>query len=404
MHKKNKTIHIITRLDKGGSAEVAFLIVMGLDRNIYDTLLLKGPTYESRMSKEEHASAIADLKKAQFKGIKVVTIPFLFRRINPVYDFLGFIYLFMLLKKEKPVIVHTHTSKAGFLGRLAAKLARVPIIVHTPHGHVFFSYFGSLKTQLFILLEKYAAHITDRIVAVSNGEKEDYKLYKIAHEDKMVVINSGVDLGNIKEMSRREQEDFKRTLGIPEHSLVVGTAGRFEPVKGLEFLLEAAKDIVSKFPQTYFVFAGDGSLRQRLEKKALELGIKNKTIFLGWRSDVVKVISIYDIFALPSLNEGMGRVLVEAMTLGKPIVASNIGGIPDLVTHGKNGFLVPPKDPGQLARSLQILIEDEGKRKSMGQGGKEKALNFSKEIMVEKIAALYDKLLINKNIFIGSTR
>lgn len=399
MPKKNKIVHIITRLDKGGSAQNTLLTVLGTDTKKYDVLLFKGPTVESRMSQDENASVMADLQKAQLKRIKLVTIPLLVRRINPAYDAGALIYLFLLLIKEKPAIVHTHTSKAGFLGRLAAKLARVPIIVHTPHGHVFFGYFGPLKTQIFILLEKYAARITNRIVALTKGEKEDYKFYKIAPEDKIIIINSGVELENIKDLSLEERQNLKRQLGIPERSFVVGTAGRLEPVKGPEFLLEAAKDILSNYPQTYFVFAGDGPLRQRLERKAYELGINTNMRFLGWRNDVTRVISIYDIFIFPSLNEGMGRVLVEAMALGKPVVASNVGGIPDLVTHGKTGFLVPPRDPGQLARYIQVLMEDEGKRKRMGQGGKEMALNFKKEIMVEKIAELYDELLVKKNIF-----
>jgi glycosyltransferase involved in cell wall biosynthesis len=169
-------------------------------------------------------------------------------------------------------------------------------------------------------------------------------------------------------------------------------------VKGQEFLIEAAKHIIPKYPSTLFMFTGDGHLRQNLNRKALEMGIKENVIFLGWREDVDKIISIYDIFVLPSLNEGMGRVLVEAMALGKPIVASNIGGIPDLITHGKNGFLVPPGNPEHLAKYIQILIEDKEKRESMGQAGKKISLKFSKEIMVEKIAGLYNDLLIKKNI------
>ena len=230
MPKKSKIVHIITRLDKGGSAQNTLLTVLGTDMKKYDVLLFKGPTVESRMSQDENASVMADLQKAQLKRIKLVTIPLLVRRINPAYDVWVLICLFLLLIKEKPVIVHTHTSKAGFLGRLAAKLARVPIIVHTPHGHVFFGYFGPLKTQMFILLEKYAARITDRIVALTKGEKEDYQFYKIAPEDKIAVINSGVELEKIKDLSLEERQNLKRELGIPEKSFVVGTAGRLEPV------------------------------------------------------------------------------------------------------------------------------------------------------------------------------
>jgi len=398
MQKKNKIIHIITRLDKGGSAENTLLTALGINKKKYEVILVKGPTYESRMSNKEHATISADLKEARLKGVRIVNLPFLLRRINPVYDLLALFSLYVFLIKENPTIVHSHTSKAGLLGRLAAKLAGVPIIVHTPHGHVFFGYFGPLKTKIFILLEKLASRITDKIATLSNREKEDYILFKIAEEDKLSVICSGIGLNKFKESLLSEKQNLKKELGIPQNSLIVGTAGRLVPVKGPEFLIKAAKYIISKYPDTYFIFTGDGPLENALNRKAREMGISENIIFLGWRDDVAKIISIYDIFVLPSLNEGMGRVLAEAMALGKPIVASNTGGIPDLVIHGKNGFLVPPKNPKELAKYIQVLIEDKDKREKMSLKGKEMSLNFSAEIMIEKIASLYKELLIQKNI------
>ena len=385
-------------MDKGGSAENTLLTVLGIDKKKYEVVLVKGPTYESRMSKEERASVIADLKEAQTKGVKIVNIPFLLRQINPVYDLLALFSLYLLLIKERPTIVHTHTSKAGLLGRLAAKLARIPIIIHTPHGHVFFGYFGPFKTKIFIILERLASRITDKIVALTDREKEDNVMFRIAKEDRFAVICSGVKLEKFKELGLNEKQNFKKELGIPENSLIVGTVGRLVPVKGPEFMIKAAKYIISIYPRTFFIFTGDGYPKQDLEKKAFELGLKENIIFLGWRDDAAKIISVYDVFVLPSLNEGMGRVLVEAMAFGKPIVASNIGGIPDLVTHGKNGFLVPPKNPRELAKYIQILLDDEEKRETMGRAGKEMAMNFSEEIMVKRIIKLYKKLLTKKNI------
>lgn len=385
-------------MDKGGSAENTLLTALGIDKEEYKVTLVKGPSYESRMSQKEQASVISDLKEAQSRGVELVNIHTLLRRINPVYDLLSLIFFYLYLIKEKPTIVHSHTSKAGLLGRLAAKLAGIPIVVHTPHGHVFLGYFGPSKTRIFILLERLASHITDKIVALTNREKEDCILFKIADEDKFVVINSGVGLDRFKELPSNEKQYLKRELGIPDNSLIVGTVGRLVPVKGPEFLIEAAKYIHSKYHNAFFIFTGDGPLKQNLEKKARELRIEKNILFLGWRDDVARIISIYDIFCLPSLNEGMGRVLVEAMALGKPIVASDIGGIPELVIHGKNGFLVPPKNPIPLAKYIQILLEDKEKREKMGQAGKEMALNFSKEIMVERISDLYKELMIQKKI------
>ncbi len=393
-----KVLHIITRFDKGGSAQNTYLSLLGLRKKNYQLSLVSGLSLESEMKHEEIKATEKDIQILESEGIEFIQCPFLLRRINVIKDLKAFFDIWRIIKKYNPLIVHTHSSKAGLIGRLAAKLAGAPIIVHTPHGHVFFGYFGPFKTKLFIIFEKLASRITDKIVALTNREKKDHILFKIAEEDKFSVIYSGIELNILKESSSEEKQNLKKELGIPENSLIVGTAGRLVPVKGPEFLVKASKYIISKYPDTYFMFTGDGPLEQDLKRKALEMGISDNIIFLGWRDDLVKIISIYDIFVLPSLNEGMGRVLVEAMALGKSIVASNVGGIPDLVIHGKNGFLVPPKNPKELAKYIQVLLEDKDKREKMGLAGKEMAYNFTSERMVEKIANLYKKLLTQKNI------
>jgi len=398
MQKKAKVIHLITRLDKGGSAENTLLTALGVDKKEFEIVLVKGPTYESRMSPQEKASAEESLKEAETKGVRLVNVPFLLRRINPVSDLLALFSLSRFLAREKPAIIHTHTSKAGFLGRLAAKWSGVPIVIHTPHGHVFFGYFGPLKTKIFVFMERLASRITDRIVALTNREKEDYLLFKIADEKKFVVVNSGIDLDKFNELSLPEKQSLKRELGIPDDALVVGTVGRLVPVKGPGFLLGAAKYILPRYPNTFFVFTGDGELRKDLEKKGSELGVKEKVIFLGWRNDVAEIASLFDIFVLPSLNEGMGRVLAEAMALSRPIVASRVGGIPDLVIHGKNGFLFAPGNSKELAKYILNLLGNKDRRERMGKEGKEMVSHYSKEIMVEKITRLYKDLLIQKNI------
>lgn len=397
--QKPKVLHIITRVDKGGSAQNTYLTLLGLKRKSFQPSLVSGLSLESEMKHEEMKAKEKDVQNLEREGIEFIYCPSLVRGINIIKDFWAFLNIRRIIKKKCPLIVHTHSSKAGLLGRLAAKLAGIPIIVHTPHGHVFFGYFGPLQTKIYIYLEKLASHITDKIVALTNREKEDHIVFKIADENKIVVICSGVELDKYNELRFNENQNFKKELGIQENSLIIGTVGRLVPVKGAEFLIEAAKHIISKYPDTLFMFTGDGYLRQDLEKKAFDLGINENIIFLGWRDDAAKVLSIYDVFVLPSLNEGMGRVLVEAMALGKPIVASDIGGIPDLVTHGKNGFLVPPKNPKELAKHIQILIEDKAKREKMGLAGKKMALDFSAENMVEKIDKLYEELLMQKKIY-----
>ncbi|MGD8535119.1 MAG: glycosyltransferase family 4 protein [Candidatus Aminicenantes bacterium] len=384
MPDKIKVLHIITRLDKGGSAENTFLTVKGLDKQRYDVTLMSGPVQDPS---QERRTQVEEC------GIPYIHIPVLVRNINVVFDAIALYKIWRLLKKEKFDVVHTHTSKAGLLGRFAARLAGAPLIVHTPHGHVFFGYFGPLKTKLFIRLEKLANRMTDRIVALTPREKADYISYRTCPEDKMTVIHSGVDLEKFREYTLDEKIKLKKETGLPEDSFVVGTAGRLVPVKGPDYLIKASQIVIPEHPHTYFLLAGGGPLKENLQKKANEAGVGKNIVFLGWRDDIARILAVFDVFLLPSLNEGMGRVLVEAMAHGIPIVASDVGGIPDLVTHGKNGFLVPPKNPEELAKHIQILIENKDIRRKMGEAGKKMAQRYSHESMVKNIAALYEELL-----------
>ena len=384
MSAKIKLIHIITRLDKGGSAENTFLTLKGLDKSRYEVSLIAGPVEDPSQDRR---------KQIEESGVSYIQVPQLRRNINFFFDFPALLKIRRLLKRDKPDIVHTHTSKAGLLGRLAARLAGIPSIIHTPHGHVFFGYFGALKTKMFVLLEKLASRITDKIIALTPREKADYLRYKVAKEDKLVVIPSGIELHKCQYPPKEERSKLRRELGIPDRSAVVGTAGRLVPVKGSGFLLQAVGQVISEHPDTYLVFAGDGPLRKNLAKDAVDRGLAKKIIFTGWRDDMARVLSVFDVFCLPSLNEGMGRVLVEAMALGKPVVASDAGGIPDLIIPGKNGILVPPQDPEELARQIRFLIENREEREKLGRAGKEMASAYSDEVMVKKIAELYEKAL-----------
>ena len=387
---KTKVIHVITRFDKGGSSENTFLTVKGLNRNKYDVILIRGLAEESRMGREEAAAAARNMEQVENAGIRVITIPELVRSIAVVNDIKALFALLRIFKYEKPQLVHTHTSKAGILGRWAAFFAKTGTIIHTPHGHVFWGYFGRLKTCLFILLEKLTSSITDKIITLTEQEKQDHLHFRIAPKDKFTVIHSGVDLTAFAGLPIDTSAAVREELKIPPEALVVGTTGRLTPVKGHRYLLEAAAVISHKKPGIFFVFLGDGELADEIAEKASLLGIKNAT-FLGWRPDVPEVMSTFDIFVLPSLNEGMGKVLVEAMALGIPIIASNVGGIPDLVKHGVNGLLVPPADAVKLAGGIEELVHDPVKRKKLGERGRLIAVAYSAEAMVQKIELLYEE-------------
>ena len=390
--RKIKVIHIITRLDKGGSAENVLLTVINLNKARYDVSLIKGLSLESEMGALESCAVKDNLAEAERCGVRILTISELVREVHPLYDFKAFVSLIKIFLREKPVIVHTHTSKAGILGRWAAFLTQVPIIIHTPHGHVFWGYSSKCKTWFYILLERLTALITDKIITLTEQEKRDHLQFKIASKEKFSTIHSGVDPDKYFNLSV-DGAAMKRSLGIPDNSFVVGTTGRLTPVKGHRYLIEAARKIVDFRSDTVFVFLGDGELFRELKNMASRLGIKENVRFLGWRQDAAEVMSTFDLFVLPSLNEGMGRVLIEAMALGKPVVASSVGGISDLVVHGENGLLVKPADSWALANSIKFLITDSEKRKQMGGKGKRMAVNYSVDSMVQKIDQLYTELL-----------
>ena len=395
--EKIKVAHIITRFDKGGSSENTFLTVVGLDKEKYDVILIKGLSLESEMGVREARSVKDNLTEVERCGIRILTISELVRKISPLYDLKAFVSLIKIFLKEKPHIVHTHTSKAGILGRWAAFFAKVPIIVHTPHGHVFWGYFGKCKTSFYIILEKLTACITDKIIALTEQEKKDHLRFRIAPEDRFLVVHSGINLDKFFNTSV-DTAVIKRKLGIPESNLVVGTAGRLTPVKGHKYLIKAAEKIVKIGLDTTFVFLGDGELLDELKNMTSMLGIEENVKFLRWRQDVAEVMSTFDIFVLPSLNERMGRVLVEAMAMGKPIVASNVGGISDLVVDGKNGFLVPAGDVETMVVRINDLLESAEKRRKKGKYGKLRSINYSSDLMVKKIDRLYRAALQQKCI------
>ncbi len=391
--KKTRIIHIITRLDKGGSAENTLLTVSLMDHKKYEVFLIHGLSLESNMSSMEKEALLLDMSLVKGKGIRLFALPSLVRRISFKNDLLAFISIYRLIRRIRPHIVHTHTSKAGFLGRLAAWLARVPVIVHTPHGHVFHSYYGSVMTKIFVIAERILSFTTDRITMLTNRERDEHIEEGIASIKKYVIIHSGVPLDRLMNMDV-DVETEKKKLGIPLNSNVIGVVGRLVPIKGHEYLVAAAKGIIKEFDNTVFVFVGDGNLESRLERQAESIGVRDNIIFTGWRKDAVEIIALFDMLAVPSLNEGMGKVLVEGMAFGKPIVASSIGGIIDLVQDGENGILVPPKDSDALEEAILKLIKNKNLAQEMGENGKTKVYpEYDAFVMVGQIEGLYESLL-----------
>src|SRR3989338_1524504 len=418
---KYRILHIITRQDKGGSAENTLLTVLGLNKEKYDVTLIKGATFESVMSDEEREDNERDLKTASDSGVKIITVDELVRRVSPLNDLKAFIRLFSIIREGKYHIVHTHTSKAGIIGRWAAWLCRAPVIIHTPHGHIFYGYYGKLKTWVFIIIERITAIITDMIITLTNREKQEHIVFKIAPPEKFITIHSGVETKRFLEITPEDTKRIKKEFNIKEDCLVVGTVGRLVEVKGHKYFIQAANKVLNNplnppllrgiNPLTpfdkgvlkgiKFIIVGDGPLMEDLKREAgiplprsIAMGSgEGAFIFTGWRNDVPAIMSAFDIFVLPSLNEGMGKVLIEAMLLKKPIIASNVGGIPDLIRDGENGILVNPASPDELARSIIELLKSEYRRREMGNKGRIMAESYSDKAVVDKIEKLYESSL-----------
>jgi glycosyltransferase involved in cell wall biosynthesis len=388
-----KIIHIITRLDMGGSAQNTLLTCKKLGSK-YEIILVHGLSNESGMTEAEKQIVENGVAKSKKQGVRVIPLPSMVRSIRPVRDFRALLALVWLMFKEKPDIVHTHSSKAGILGRLAAKIAFVPNIIHTPHGHVFYGHFGSFASRMFLWIEKLFTRITDRIVALTDGEKNDYEKLSVCPSEKLLKIHSGVDVALYMNANGNLVEK-RRSLGLDQNGAVIGFVGWLLPIKGPEYLLKSMEHVWPDYPETALIFVGKGDLDLDLREQALQLTANGRVKFLGWREDISEIMPVFDMLVLPSLNEGMGRVLVEAMAAGKPVVASRVGGIPDLVRDGETGYLVPPADEKALADGIKKLLEDPGNAWEMGQRWKEYCQQFSLEAMIEKLDDLYTSLTTN---------
>jgi glycosyltransferase involved in cell wall biosynthesis len=327
-------------------------------------------------------------------------IPHLGRQIHPWNDLLAFGEMYRQIRNGRYTIVHTHSSKAGILGRWAARLAGVPIIVHTPHGHVFYGYYGRALTSLFVILERLTARITDKIITLTEQGISEHVDRRIAPREKFISIHSGVDLTPYTELPPDPAAARKR-FGLSQDCLVVGSVGRFEPVKGYDILLRAAGLLRARQPKVQFLLAGDGEEAPRLKRLANELRIGDRVIFPGWQQELPQVLSALDLFVLPSRNEGMGRVLVQAMAMGTPIVATRVGGIPEVLGEGEAGLLVAPDDPIELASAIERLLTDKDLARKIGEAGRRRASAYSADKMVANIESLYETLLLQKGLAIA---
>jgi len=381
--------HLITRLDDGGSTENVIASAQRVDPRRFRSLLGYGPTKKTPV----------------LHSVPTLFFPDLIRDLSLRRDIRSFRDLHTTLRLMNPDIVHTHSSKAGLLGRWAARLAGCRRIVHTPHGHVFYGYFGWIKNTVFLLLERLTARITPRLIALTEGEKNESLAFGIGKEDQWSVIHSGVEWSEPvvaqRDGSRRR---VRESFHIPEDACVIGTVARFEPVKGILHLGEAIERIfkikMDGCENLYFLLVGDGSERLALETLRLRLPSPDHLILTGHQTDPFVYMTAMDIYVQPSLNEGMGKTLVMAQAMGLPVIASRVGGIPDVVVHEQTGILIPPADAHALAVEIEKLCHSPALRRSLGEAGFRRVREtldgkrrFSMDRMIFLLETCYDDLL-----------
>ncbi|MCM8787043.1 MAG: glycosyltransferase [Candidatus Omnitrophica bacterium] len=383
--KKIKVAQIITRLDWGGSTDIVRYLCQNLKDN-YQITLISGFTEHLTLKTKEFLK--------NFDG-KIIFIPYLRRDINIFYDILAFIKLYRLFCKEKFDIVHTHTSKASFLVRLVAFLTSRKIVIYSTHGHIFYGYFNRFLSLLIILIEKFLTYFTTKIVVSTLCEKEDFIKYNIAKADKLVVIYPFLEFQRYKRV-----EQARKFFNLNEEDKIVGLIARLEPVKGVLYFLEAAKLIIKERQDVKFIIAGEGSLRKRMLKDIKNLKLENKFIFLGWQEDINKLLSCMDVLVVPSLNEAVGLVILEAHILCVPVVATKVGGIPQITKNNETAILIEPKNPVKIKGAVLKILTDNNLKDRLIKNAylwvKEK---FLPQKFIKEVDFLYEKLLQENNIF-----
>lgn len=382
---KIRVLQVVTRLVRRGVGRHVLEIAAGLDRERYAVEILAGRSEPGEGSLWE---------EARERGISISRVNTLQRAVDPRADIAAFAAIYQKIRTGGYDIVHTHISKAGILGRLAAKCAGVPVILHTNHGRIEEVHDGSLKSHVLLGCERLAARITDAYVAVSEYTARFSLNSGIGEDQQYAVIHNGVDLAYFQDCGIEEElpaELADKTL--------LGAIGSLTPEKGFDVLLEACPKLMGRYPDLRLCILGDGLLGPSLQNMVQKLGLQSRVYFTGNLSDVRPWLSAFALVLLPSRSEGLPTVALEAMAMGRPVVASCVGGVPEVVVDGRTGLLVPPEDPGALATAIEMLLQDLPKRQEWSRAGRIWVEEeFSLGRMVQKLERLYEDLLKEKKV------
>lgn len=380
-----KVVRIITRMNIGGPSRHV-TILAGRCGPEFATALLAGEPEEREGSLETDAVEA---------GIAVVHVPHLRRPVAPVGDLLALIWLYRYLRREKPAIVATHLAKAGTVGRLAAALAGVPVRVHTFHGHVLDGYFGRLSTAVFLQVERFLGRLTTQFIAISPEIAADLDRLAIGR-GKTTIVRLGL---NLDHLAGHAQGALRSEVLVPAGAPLVGIVGRLVPIKAHGLFLEAAEAVLRQRPDVHFAIVGDGELWDQLHADVDRRGLQGRVHFTGWRADLGAVYSDLDVVVCCSRNEGTPVSLIEACAAGRPVIGTQVGGIPDIITPGVNGLLVPSGSSASLAAAIDDLVADPAKRAAMGEAGRRKVLErHGADRMVNELKDLYRNLLERRSL------
>ncbi len=377
---KIRVCHIITKLELGGAQKNTLYTVLNLDPALFETYLISG---------EE---GILDPEAVEKLGEKAIFIRTMKREINPIYDFLSLIKIAIVLRKIEPQIIHTHSSKAGILGRWAGFFAGVKIRIHSIHGFGFSPFHKFFVRLLFIFLERLTSLVTTHFICVSKNNLLEGIRLKIIKEGKVSVIRSGFEIDRFFNVGV-DKIYKKKELGIPMGKKVIGIAACFKPQKAPLDFVKIAKKLRNYRDDLHFIMIGDGELRKKIEEEIIQSGLKENFSLLGWRKDVEEIFKIVDIFVLTSLWEGLPQVIPQAYATGVPMVVSEVDGNKEFVEDGINGYTFKPHDIEEASSKILKLIEADDLREKFVIEGRKKLREFDVNLMVKLQEDLYRRLL-----------
>ena len=389
LDRKIKVAHIIARMITGGADENTLFTMEGLDKNKYEVDLIMGEEFDESI-----------FNRVKNNNFNIIQIKGLKWKLNFLYDPIVLIKLIKLMRKNRYDIIHTHTTKAGILGRIAAYISGVPVIVHGLHGSTFQAFNSGLFNWLLFLFERLTGRFTDAYISVSKILSENYIKKGIGKKENYYTVYSGMELGKFYHAREKiDYEEKREELGIKRKDFLIGNVARLEARKGHQLLIDAFRNVVEKQKDggVKLLIIGEGNKRKYLENYVRKLNLRNKVIFTGYREDVEELMAIMDIFVLTSLREGLPRVLVQAAAVGMPSIVFNVDGVPEIIKDNYNGFLVKVKNVEQLENRIVKYMNNKELVSLHGRNGREFIEDkWSIKGMVDRIDKIYQNLVREK--------